>query len=445
MGRLERSVRELAWLAPLVVLYFAATLIATPGADPVRDEPALLEAARHMLDGHLVPPEPTLNPRIYLWHGPGSVALLLPFVALGLPLEAMRLTGPLLLSVGLLLFHHGIRTRIAPRPALAWSYAFGLYVPFLSVITEVHKEPLSIVLVLAGMLALGRGLARPSTPALIAAGLALAALTMVRVEYGWVAIALLALALLGWAVRRDSGTLRRLSLAAAVAVVACLPWLAYTQHVTGKPLYWGSSSGLSLFWMSPTLPGETGQWREPISVPVDPTLAPLRPLFAEAARQDPTTADETLHAAAMDNIRADPTRYARNVLANATRLFFTVPMRPQLSPLRIGANVLFNGALLLGLAWALATWWRRRPPLPPETAAVVAFAVIGVAIHLPASASPRMLLPLVPALLWLIAQVAAGVRSGAAERAPRTSYPVRATASPSESAPNPIPARSSTT
>jgi len=56
-------------------------------------------------------------------------------------------------------------------------------------------------------------------------------------------------------------------------VAAWVPWLTYTHNLNGQPLYWGSSSGLSPFWMSPTRPGETGQWHEQADVFHDSALA----------------------------------------------------------------------------------------------------------------------------------------------------------------------------
>jgi 4-amino-4-deoxy-L-arabinose transferase-like glycosyltransferase len=398
-------VREAVGVLPLVLLYFAICVIADPGPHPVRDEPALLAVAERLLDGQLVPSGRVLDPRAYLWHGPGLVVLLAPLVALELPLAVIRLIEPLLLSAAVLLFHRLLRERLAPRPALAWTYALGLYVPFFAVLPEIHKEPVAVLLVVAGMLALTRGLASGRRMPFVFAGLALGALAMVRLEYGWVAFALLAVAVGAWVRRRRSASARRLVLAAAVAVAACLPWLAYTYHLTGRPMYWGSSSGLSLFWMSPTVPGETGTWQEPAAVEHDPALAQLRPFFRHVATLHPVASDDALRERALDNIRARPLLYVRNIVANVGRLFFAWPTRPQLSVRRIGANVIFNGLLLGVVAWAAAAAWRRRLSLPPQTVPIVLFAALGIAIHLPVSASPRMLLPLVPALVWFAAQV----------------------------------------
>jgi hypothetical protein len=214
---------------------------------------------------------------------------------------------------------------------------------------------------------------------------------------------------------------------AAVAVVACVPWLAYTYHLTGQPLYWGTSSGLSLFWMSPTVPGETGQWHEPSEVPTDPALAAYAPMFRRLQAVEPVRSDEVLRERAIANIRERPALYARNLVANVSRLVFSAPMRPSLGPLSIATYGVFNVALLAGAGWAAAVLWRRRRTLAPETAPIALFAALAILVHIPPAASPRMLLPIVPALLWLIAQAAGRVaRPGG--RSPSAAAPAPATA-----------------
>ncbi|MDP9400402.1 MAG: hypothetical protein M3P39_05555 [Actinomycetota bacterium] len=410
----REALRDALRLSPLLVLYVVVCALAEPGAQPVRDEADLLAAAARLLDGQLVPSSATLGPRAYLWHGPGLAALLAPLVALDLPLPAIRFVEPVLLTAALLLFHRLLRVRLAPRPSLAWTYALGLYVPFLSVVPQVHKEPLSILLVVAGMLALTRALDGGRWAWAAAAGLALAGLTMVRLEYGWVAIALLLAAVAHVAVRRGESA-RRLVAIAAVAVVACLPWLAFTLEQTGKPLYWGTSSGLSLFWMSPTVPGETGQWHEPAEVRGDPALAALHPLFARLERLDPVSSDRVLREQALANIRARPLAYARNLVANVGRMLVSAPMRPSLGPLSIATYGAFNLGLIAGVGWAGRVLWRRRRLLPPEAAPIALFAAVAILVHLPPAASPRMFLPIVPALVWLIAQ-AGGLAAPRARR-----------------------------
>ena len=394
-------------VAPLLLLYVVVAVLVQPGAEPVRDEPALLAAADRLLDGQLAGTGADPDQRAYLWHGPGLVALLAPLVALGAPVGALRLLEPLLLGAAVVLFHRLLRERLAPRPALAWTYALGLYAPFFLVLGTIQKEPLAILLVVAGMLALGRGLRSGRPLPLVGAGLALAALAMVRLEYGWVILVLLAAALAALALRRTAAT-RRLVIVAAIAALGCVPWLAYTQGETGEPLYWGSSSGLSMFWMSPTVDGENGQWHSPVRVFRDPALATYRPLFRRLDEVHPLESDRVLRRLAVRNIRARPGRYLRNLVANTGRLFFWTPMRSARSDALVAMCVVFNGLLLLAVAWAGRTLWRRRRELPGEALPLALFAVLAIGVHLPPSASPRMLLPVVPVLVWFVALAARG-------------------------------------
>jgi hypothetical protein len=54
------------------------------------------------------------------------------------------------------------------------------------------------------------------------------------------------------------------------------------------------------------------------------------------------------------------------------------------------------------LALSIARLSRRRKRLPPEGAAFAVFAAAAFAVHLPISAYVRMLIPMVPPMLWVI-------------------------------------------
>lgn len=404
----RRRFAGLLRVAPLLAWYLVACALLQPGDDPVRDEPAFLAAAERLVtDGQLADTGPDADQRAFLWHGPGLIVVLAPLVALDVALPLMRFVEPMLLFAALVLFHRLLSIRLAPRPALFWTYVLGLYAPLLLVLGTLQKEPLAIVLVIAGMLALARGLEGSRPWSLVAAGLSLGGLTMVRPEFGWVTLALLIGAVLSCVRRHGRGVRRRLVAVVAIAMVACAPWLLYTHAETGRVLYWSSSSGLSLFWMSPTLPGETGQWHSPVLVFRDPALAPYRAWFHHLDAVPPLRSDLELRHRAAANVRAEPLAYARNVAANASRLLFAVPSRPGPAPGAVAIYLLFNGSLVVTIAWAARALWRRRRTLPPETAPIAMFAAMAIAVHLPPSASPRMLLPIVPALIWLVALAAA--------------------------------------
>ena len=116
---------------------------------------------------------------------------------------------------------------------------------------------------------------------------------------------------------------------------------------------------------------------------------------------------------------AHPAKYALNLAANLGRMFFGFPFSFTLSAAVIAGLILVNGMLLAGLAAAARVLARARSVLPPETIPFLMFAALGFGVHLVASAEPRMLVPIVPVAIWLIAQ-APGLR----DRAGRSSCAV---------------------
>jgi hypothetical protein len=382
-------------LLPLLVLYVVVCAATQPGPLPVNDEGALLDAAGRVLDGGYAARD-TVHDVRWLWHGPGVPVLLAPLVALDLPLELIRLlAGPALLFAAVLLLHRVLCLHVGPRPALLGALALGLYLPALAPLRTVHKEPLAMLLVALAMLGLARGRRRDAA----LAGLALGALVMVRLEYGWVLVALLALCGAAALAGRRGAVVRASATALAVGLACCLPWLAYTRDVSGRFPYWGNAGGESLFWMSPTgVAGQTGEFHGVRPVFEQPALAPYRPLFRRLERLTPLERDLALQRLARANVRARPAAYARNLAANASRLWFGVPMRPAPPPGTVALHLLFNTALLAALGWVALV--RRR--LPPVAPAFAACAAAGAGIHLLPSADPRMLLPLVPIAVWLV-------------------------------------------
>jgi hypothetical protein len=98
-----------------------------------------------------------------------------------------------------------------------------------------------------------------------------------------------------------------------------------------------------------------------------------------------------------------PAKYALNLLANLGRMFIGYPFSFRLSIGLLAGLVLVNGALLAGLAAAARPLLRARRSLPPETVPFLTFAALAFVVHLFPSAEPRMLVPFLPVLIWLIA------------------------------------------
>jgi hypothetical protein len=339
-----------------------------------------------------------------LWYGPGFPAFLAPLVGLGLPVSVIRFAGPVLLFASVLLFRRLLLLTVRPRNAFLGALALGVFVPFYRYLPFLHSEFLALALVIVVMLSLTHLLRSGSRIAMLTAAAGLAWLALTRVAYGWVLTVLLLIWLVRWLISRSTSS-RRLVAAHALALVLCVPWLVYTYSVTGRPFLWSTSGSLSLYWMSSPSAVDRGDWHCASDVFQVDWLAPHRAFFVAHAHDSPVAQDRALERQARRNIVHHPGKYVENLAANASRIFFDFPYSRR--PLNTRDLVVFviPGAVLLALlAAALALLARFRTSLPTETASFALFSVVAFAVSLPASAYVRMLIPIVPPLLWLIVQ-----------------------------------------
>lgn len=394
--------RRLLWLVPLFGAWMIAGVVRA-GRAPGRmidDEPALLHFAHRILHGGYATTD-SLNGITYLWHGPGLPLLLAPFVWMHVPIAAMRLvTGPVMLCAAIIAFERLLRLRLSERAALAGAYLLGLYLPFGYLLDSLTKEELAVALVVLAMHGTTRGLREGRKAHMVGAGIALGALVYVRLEYGWVLLAMAAATGAYGLLHRGRRAPRRLLAICSVAIACCLPWLVYTEHLSGRVLYWGNAGGLSMYWMSSPSPDQYGEWHAVHSVFQRPELARYRPLFRRTNRLAPIPRDIALQHVALRQIRANPEKYELNLVANTTRMLFAAPMGFPLPHVVLALYVLCEVQLLTLVGWALVRL-RRARRWPVEGYAFALFAGLGFAVHIPLSAEPRMLMPLVPVLVWL--------------------------------------------
>jgi 4-amino-4-deoxy-L-arabinose transferase-like glycosyltransferase len=409
-----RSVAARPSVVPATFVALLAVLLVATYALPDRqdDEAGYLELARNLTHGHYATgrPEALLDDDPSypdLWFGPGLPLALAGPVAAGVPVELLRLTGPLFLLCALLVFHALVRRTLAPAAALAATIALGLYVPFYSALTNLHSEPLAVLLLVVSMYAIARACAGEGRRWTVVGGAALAGLALTRVAYGWVlTIALVAFAVWWLTTRRPAA--RRLLAMTALALALCVPWLAYTTAETGRALQWGNSGALSLYWMSTPTPGLEGDWQQANDVFHDPALAAERPFFASLRGLDLPAQNSRLERRAVTNIVHHPISYAKHVAANVSRMLFDAPYSHQAQRLGAFAFALPNALLLGMLAASLLVLAIDRRGLPPPALPFAILAVIAFGLHALVAAYPRMLFPIVPLLVWFVAIGLAG-------------------------------------
>lgn len=389
--------RNLLLLSPLFVLYFAVPLALGP-AGPQDDEAVYLRVAERITHGRYA--DSSLSDADYIWYPPALPALLAPLVGADLPLDVIRLVGPICLFGAVLAFFGLLRLFATPRMALLGAYAFGLYPPFFVLIRRTFSEPLALLLLTVSMLLIARAVRLGSKRDAVGAGIGLGLLALTRAAFGWIVVLALAGSVLWWLLRPAS---RRIAAAAAtagvVALVCTVPWLVYTYERSDRPFYWGNAGGLSLYWMASPFPGELGDWHAYDDVPERHER-----FFRALTRiHDPVERDVALQERAITWLRERPTGFLGNLPPNGSRLLFGFPYRDDGLGVIALVYALPNALMLLALGASLVRIARTRRGVPAEGVLFLTFAAITLAFHLALSADPRMFVPVVPVALWTIA------------------------------------------
>jgi 4-amino-4-deoxy-L-arabinose transferase-like glycosyltransferase len=379
----------------LAVLLFGFALIAAWNcARPAQDDELRYIGMADALLGRSPGP-------ITLWSPPGYAAFLMPFRAAGFGPAALRLLNAALLAAAVFLFYRLLRAHVAPRLAAAGAAAFALYWPFWKMLPEVMTETLAVFLMTATLLAWSqlRREGAPRWPWILVAALALAWICLTRAIFGYALLlcaALFAAALLT-SRRAFAG---RLLVTCVLAAALCAPWLGYTWSRTGRPFFWSAAGNMSLYWM--TVPvNPWGDWHSPGEVVATPEFAPIRNFFARTMALPEQEQDEAFRNAALKYLRMYPELYARNVAANAGRLFFNTPYSFTPQKMRTLFFAVPNAFLLVLLTLALLALARRRDRWP-DAAPPILLGGAALAGTLLLSAFGRMLLPIVPAMLFVI-------------------------------------------
>jgi 4-amino-4-deoxy-L-arabinose transferase-like glycosyltransferase len=382
--------------------------------------------AQNLLDGHYSPPGV-----VFIWNGPGYPLFLAPFRALELSWSIARYANAFLLVGAVAYFRHTLRPLAGARWAAIAGLLLGVFPPLLWHLRLLYSETLAAFLVTAFAYHYLQALRRDDRRHLVAAGLLLGALALTKIVFGTALLVWGGLAVAGFAITR-ARALRRTAVVAAIALGLCAPYLAYTHHLTGRPLYWGSAMGMSLYFMSSPHPGESGDWyhqghARKVRELRQNHLAVLERIgrFDEVPKDSPIgelhylctdEADEEFRRLAMQNIRAHPGKYFENWLANVSRLFFDTPFSYPVWPHQPRVFAV-NAVVLLLLAWSVIAALRDRRRVDAGALMLLVLGVIALGGISLISAVGRYSAPVMPLLgLWIVA-VLAGRARAADERA----------------------------
>jgi hypothetical protein len=175
-----------------------------------------------------------------------------------------------------------------------------------------------------------------------------------------------------------------------------------TYSLTNKLFYWGSSGGLSLYWMSTPYNNELGDWFSMKDVEERPELSQHRDFFDKIDGFSDIGKDDALRNQAKSNISNYPLKYAINWAANIGRLLFSYPFSYTPQKLSTYFYIVPNMFIIVLLVLSIYPAILRYKIIPYEIYALILFALIAFSGTSLLSGYDRQFRPLVPIiLLWL--------------------------------------------
>jgi len=384
-------------LLPLLVLYLLIVIMFSSSTFQ-GDEGGYVAFASRLSQGHHSP-----NNDISLWWGPGYPIALVPFAYLRLPWLVAKLLNAIFLFGAILYFYKTLALWLRETYALIFTFAMGLYPPFWRGVHVLLTENLVFFLICGFMFHFCK-MCRETKSSwfhLLVSSIFLGYLALTKVIFGYVIlVGLLSFLILHLWQKRDE--FKKTTCIYLLALIWCLPYLCYAYSLTGKVFYWGTSGGMSLYWMSTHYENEWGSWKSFRDVQESPELAQHRGFFDKIAGLSEVERDSEFKKQAVYNITHHPTKYLVNWIANIGRLLFSYPFSYGHDRLTtyfyLIPNMFIVVLLVLGIYPAILRW----RSIPYEIYALLYFSMIAFGGTSLLSAYDRQFRPFVPILLlWL--------------------------------------------
>jgi hypothetical protein len=343
------------------------------------------------------------NNGITLWWGPGYPLILVPFVFLKLPWLVAKLLNAFFLFGAILFLYKTLALWLRESYALIFGFVMGLYPPFWREIHLLIAESLVFFLI-CGFMFYSCKVYRESRNHrlhLLIASMFLAYLALTKVFFGYVILVGLLSFLILYLWQRGE-EFKNTTYTYLLALIWCLPYLLFTYSLTSKIFYWGTSGGMSLYWMSTPYENEWGDWFSSSNVQENPELAQHREFFDKIASLSEVEKDSEFKKEAIYNITHHPTKYFTSWMANIGRLLFSYPFsyeRHKLTTYFYFIPTMFIVVLFVLSIYPAISRWKS---IPYEIYALLYFGLIAFGGSSLLSAYTRQFSPLVPILLlWL--------------------------------------------
>lgn len=398
---------------PFLILYVALVFI-LPTTGTSGDESRYLMLGENLLHGYYSQP----SPHIDLGNGPGYPIILIPFLALHLPLVTITVLNAVLYYLSVVILYKSLEqfTTFKRRMAvcLFWGLYVNIYVYFVHILTEVLTAFLISLLIYTLLKCFRTANIKQTLTPLFFSGLIIGYLALVKPVFGYVIMFLISGMIILLITNRKSINYRKGTLILLVALLTTSPYLFYSFHLTGKVFYWGSNGGNNLYWMTTPFENENGSWIEypgnkvdnPRVDGSDKLIAALHKKdFDEILKYTGVQQDDAYKRIAIDNIKSYPLKFIKNCFSNVGRILFNFPRSYELQNTKTLLRLPFTGIIVVLMLFSLIPTiinWRK---LIFPIRFLLFFTLLYLGASMLGSAETRMFTMIVPVLLFWIAYV----------------------------------------
>jgi 4-amino-4-deoxy-L-arabinose transferase-like glycosyltransferase len=384
----------------------------------VGDEVRYLGFAMNILHGFYSPPAPD----IYLTNGPGYPILIVPFLALNLPLVCITIMNALFYYFSLILVYKALQQfvsiRISLMISLFWAFNINAYQALQYIIAETFTLFLISLIVYNIVKAFNTDNSSGKKKYTFLSGFLIGYLVLTKVIFGYVLLFMLAGSVLLWIFNRRSINHGKGVIILIIALATNVPYLVYTHHLTGKMFYWSSVGGNNLYWMSSPFKSEYGDWFHFEKYATDSLsaanqLPPAKEPFISNHQKDyieidnykGIARDDVFKKMAVNNIKSYPLKFVQNCFCNVGRMFFNFPWSYEAQSPRNLLRLPWNGLLIVLMLFCLyptSINWRK---FDYSLQFLLFFALLYFGGSILGSADIRMVTAIAPILLIWIAFV----------------------------------------
>jgi 4-amino-4-deoxy-L-arabinose transferase-like glycosyltransferase len=414
MRKLRLVERPFLLFAPFLLIYAVYVILYPP--DMQGDQSRYLGFAHNLLNGFYSPPGEDID----LTNGPGYPMLLVPFVALGLPGICITLMNALFYYLSTVFLYKAlkqlVKTNLALIFSLLWACYYVAYQAMNVILTECFVFFLVSIIIFSLVEAFKTTESKAHEKYKYIAGFAIGVLILTKMLFGYVLILMICGSVFLYLTDRSNVNYRKGLFILFISFVSVTPYLAYTYHLTGRLMYWGTGSD-SLYWMSTPYSDEYGDWKRDLNrgsiamgnfnIPgaEDSLKKHHKEDFDEIYKHTGIERDDVFKEMAIRNIKAHPGKFAENIVYNAGRLIFHYPFsnavqRPK-TLLVLPINGIIFTLVLFSLFPTFANW--RRIIFPIRFMLFFCFIYLGLSLLV--SAYVRMFTVAVPFLLFWIAYI----------------------------------------